>query len=446
MNLTRVAARFVRLATLGGTLVLANGVGAEEADPRGVAEAFAVRLANALQAGAIEQDRLWQSGARDASHQVLDARTASLFRWSDVAVTIERAAADGDDVVVDLVIRGTATWDGRAFGVASALWTLQLDEQSPANSVVRRETWRIRRADGVWGAVDRGVLPAVDVLSATIDAGVFPGQQSMLVECTYYLRARVEGVRVVRMLLDRRSRIYDLRVNGTPAPVVRGGELGALGLLGYTPELESSFSFPKPLAPGEEVLVKFRILAPVAHLERTGFLTTLPIQDGPFRQRAWVPILVSDEARASATKLDLSVHWPEAAFDEIAAPCAAGARADDVESSRPEETGARFRWSGDLREVDFLLRARGAAAPAALELRSREDANGAPAACFTGQSTSLRTRRALVQPLLDASTYSTRDLSSELQDLLPLDDQILDELFDDSSGDAEQGADDRSAG
>ena len=57
-----------------------------------------------------------------------------------------------------------------------------------------------------------------------------------------------------------------------------------------------------------------------------------------------------------------------------------------------------------------------------------------------------RTRAALLEPLLDVSRTSSRDLSSELQDLIPLDDDLLDELFDDSTQDAERGADDRQAG
>jgi len=443
MEITRHSASHSWLAVVASVCLVAQATYAQDSVAERVVRDFAERLGRAMSAGAIDQDHLWERGARDDVQRVLDARTATLFRWSDVSVSVERATASGNDVVADLVIRGEATWEPRAYGVASALWPLQLDERAERNVVVRRESWRLRETGGTWSAVERRGLAAVDVVSATIDAGVFSGQDAVLVECTYYVRARVDGVRVVRFLLDRRAHVYDLRVSGAVAPFVRGGELGALGLSGYTPENESSFELPKPLARGEEALVKFRILAPIVHLETDGIVTTLPVTSGPFRQRAWIPLPSTDDEASAATTIDLFVHWPLHSFRATLAPCAAGDPAPAVEGSRPEETSTRYLWTGDLREVDFLLPS-GATVPAVIDVRAGAASGSSP--CFVAQPASSRTRRALVRPLLDESTYSTRDLSSELQDLLPFDDEILDELFDESSGDAEEGADDRSAG
>jgi hypothetical protein len=59
----------------------------------------------------------------------------------------------------------------------------------------------------------------------------------------------------------------------------------------------------------------------------------------------------------------------------------------------------------------------------------------------------VRTREALIAPLLDATTYSSRDLTSEMDELLPLDSDLIDllnELLDESSEGAETSAGDRS--
>jgi hypothetical protein len=51
-----------------------------------------------------------------------------------------------------------------------------------------------------------------------------------------------------------------------------------------------------------------------------------------------------------------------------------------------------------------------------------------------------RSRRAIVEPLLLGSDYAQSDLTAELEDLLPIDLDDFDELFDESTGDADQGA------
>jgi hypothetical protein len=137
-----------------------------------------------------------------------------------------------------------------------------------------------------------------------------------------------------------------------------------------------------------------------------------------------------------------------------------------------EEVAIRFVWQGDPRFVDFALAEPNVSlaaldtllvfspeegrAPAPLSLApagvlSRVSVFGFERPDLGGdQATSaVRTRAALLRPLISASAGSTRDLTSEIQELLPLDADLMDflnDVSDDASTDAERGGDDRSAG
>jgi hypothetical protein len=417
---------------------------------------FAVRLREALLGTPNDWDALWAPGLRDSSTRMLDLRTAALFEWPEASVTVESAEkrSDGkaEDYVVDLLVRGRADWEARAYGVAKAFWALQLDESAPSNEVVRRESWRLVPTKSGWRAAERVLLSPVEIVEEKIVAGIYPGQSAMLLDCSYYLRSLAPGVRFARFLLDRRAFVYDLRIDGVQADVARGGELGSLGLEGFSPEVESSLRFPEPLAQGEEVLVKFKIRAPLVHLEGDGFVTTLGFRDGPFRERAWLPIFAPPRIASSAPTepvVELTVHWPKGEFPAAAITGRPSvARELDGERLRLEEESASST-ENTPRGVDFLLGNAGAVPAGGWRVTGStlwvDEVTTGPGLPLDPHR---RSRASLVGALLDASSsYSSQDLNSSLDELLPLDIEVLDEFRDEDTGaDAEQGADDRSAG
>ncbi|GJM45128.1 MAG: hypothetical protein DHS20C21_19700 [Gemmatimonadota bacterium] len=413
-------------------------------------DAFSVRLGRAMEAGPVAWDGLWDPNARDETQRMLDVRSQALFQWSNVQVVSEGEWDLGSDrVAQDLTVRGTATWRPNAWGVASSFWTPQWDEHFESNRVVRRERWIRKRGSGEM--VAREPLSSLSVVEAQIDLGVYPGQSAILVDATYYVRALADGVQHVRFLLDRRSHIYDLRVNGQLAPLVRGNELGSLGLEGFSPELESSFELPRPLAKGEEALVKFRLRSPIVHLQDNGQVTSLPLADGPFRERVWIPLLgsVGGDGSGNLTNVKLSVRWPHGAFESVAvAAKPLDGLVDEPNDEKLEERRILLTSRSDLRDLDFALFEEGSSL-SDLSTPVRVGMERRPGVFWferTDGPAESRTRMALVDPLLDAAQSSSRDLSSELQELIPLDADMVDELFDDSSTDAERSADDRSAG
>jgi hypothetical protein len=474
---SRPAGLAARVLAAGLVLLasLPSSTGAQTADPAAVAADFASRLGGALLEGPVQQDGLWHPDARDSTARELDLRTASMFRWSDVAVDVERASFHGRDVVAELTLQARAEWESSAWGVASALWPLQCDENRERNRVMRREAWRLTPVDGEWKATERVRLRPFEIVDLHVDARVFPGQDALLVDATFYVRSRLEGLESARFLLDRRAAIYRLTVDGEPVAVVRGGELGALGLDGFTPEVESSFAFPRPLAAGEEALIRFRIRSPLVHLESDGVVTTLPLASGAFRIRAWMPIF--DPAHAAGGEVEAvqiqrgwEVHWPTDAFVENTfSPFREVIELVPVDASFEEERGIRIAYghfSDDpSRDLDFILARPGVEIPRVDWAARMGDALPVPdlgpgwyrrgpeePRVFRwaslprpeGATTSVldphpRSRRALVEPLLDAAGYSSRDLASELADLLPVDLDLLDELFDDGERDAEAG-------
>jgi hypothetical protein len=440
-------------------------------EPGEVAADFAARLAAALEASPIAQDRLWASGVRDSARRVLDLRTASLFEWSSVSVAVEEVleaqgggAESGIAPHVDVLlrVRGTAAWAPEAYAVASAFWPLQVDEEEPRNEVVRREAWRLVPAAGTWLARERIRLGETSVGSLEVSAGVHPAQDALLVDCTYELRALADGVESCRFLLDRRAMIYHLSVDGEPARGVRGGELGALGLEGFSSESESSFRFPRPLAEGETVTVRFRLRSPLVHMRGEGFVTTLPIHDGPFRERVWYPVLFPDRlvgADAGSTREGtLTLRFPKGALlpaggaDEATRPAAGEDDAD-----RLEEEALRYETPIHYRDLDFFLVEPGVDL-AELDWSSYgfspfRLADGLPflpsiggwpqngeALAARSAPASMdphpRSRRAVVEPLLVGSGSAAQDLTSEIEQLLPIDLEQIEELFDDSSTDA----------
>lgn len=419
---------------------------------------FASRLETSLRSGPVAQDRLWRAGARDESRRLLDVRTAALFAWSDVHVEprgtrpLPPAPSGAPRLAAELFMTGTASWHAAAWGVAQAFWTLQTDERAESNRVVRREEWALERDGEKWLAVERRPLGLLEILEARLIVDVYPGQDAFLVEGSYYVRSVEDGVRAVRFLLDRRSAAYDFRVNGQLAPVVRGNELGSLGLAGLSPESESSFEFPVPLDRGEEALVSFRLRSPLVHMTGDGFVTTLPITEGPFRERLWLPVF--DPARADsmdAASISLVVRWPVGAFDriEVGGPTTVEAAIREGE----EESSIEWAWTGDVRDVDLLL-----LAPAAEAAGADLPVRGAPA--LPGRVAGIertdrrpgsvlgvgpRERPAVVDPFLRPAYHATQDFGAELEELLPLDHDLMDELFEESATDSERGADDRSA-
>ncbi len=440
-----------------------------------VAESFALRLETALAGTVSSWDDLWKEGVRDSTHRELDSRTAAMFEWSGVDARVEHARQAGDDIVVELRLTGVASWESRAWGVASALWPLQCDEDRERNRVARREAWRLTKSGEVWEAVERIRLRPFELVDLHVVARVHPGQDALLVHAEYRIRSLFDGLEAVRFLLDRRSRIYRLTVDEETVRVVRGGELGAMGLDGFTPEVESSFRFAKPLAAGQEAVVRFRLRSPMVHMEDEGIVTTLPLRPGPFQVRAWVPVF--DPAHAAGGDIEVvsmesgwEVHWPEGAFQENAfAPDRSLREASNVTSGWDEEGGVRLTYddfSDDpSRDLDFVLAAPGRAVagldwderigpplpqpvfgPIA-DPRAPEASRGFAWASrpATGSTPTLdphpRSRASLVGPLLDAAGVSTRDLAAELADLLPVDLDFLDDTSGQSDQDAEEGAD-----
>jgi hypothetical protein len=425
----------VRGAGLGGLLaLLGGGALAQDTDPA-VGE-FATRLAAALAGTAADYDRLWVPGARDSTGRRLDVRKSALFRWKQVTVEVESAKrvsrAEGTEYVVDLVVRGQAQWTPRAYGIATAFWTLMTDEEDETNDIVRRESWRLAATDAGFRAVERVLLSPVEVVWAQIEVGVYPGQDAVLVECAYYLRSRTDGVEHLRFLLDRRAEVYDLRVDGVQARVVRGNELGSFGLEGFSPEVESSLRFPAPLMAGEEALVKFKIRSPLVHLRGDGFVTTLAFREGPFQERAWYPILGPESCATEPGRADvqLAVRWPGETFDSFALAGSAVPSPDEREEDVLNEEERHRTTIAGTRAADFAL---GFAGTSLSDLAWLDPDR--------------RARRALVDPLLSAAIYSSEDLESAIEELLPLEEDLLDIfLDDDAGGDSEEGADDRTSG
>jgi hypothetical protein len=466
MNPEGAPARGGRAALAVAALVLAGGPAAAEADPaaEAVAREFASRLAAAMEAGPGAWDALWAPGARDSTRRVLDARTAALFRWSGVTVELERASAGGAPgagagwVDAVLLVRGAAAWSPRAWGVATAFWTPQVDEAAESNDVVRREAWRLVPTETGWRARERVRLGEAGVVRADVTAGVYPGQDVLLVDCAYYLRSLVDGLASCRFLLDRRAAIYRLTVDGRPAEVVRGGELGSFGLEGYSSESESSFRFPQPLAAGEEVLVRFLLRAPLVHMRGPGFVTTLPLREGPFRERVWYPVPYPDHLEGApgfsrGSEGELAVRFPRGALEPL--DPSTGARPVEAEESFLEEDVVRYDAVHHYRDFDFFLREPGADLErvdwseldfAPLRLGDAHPflptlgAAGEGAAEGSSLDPHPRSRRAIVEPLLGSSEYAQSDLTAELETLLPIDLEELEELFDDSAADADQGA------
>ncbi len=445
-----------RRAILGAALGLLAASRAAMAAPEVPnPSAFGAALEAALPAGAAAVDRLWAPDARDESRRMMDIRTSAMFLWTDVRVETEsvrelRSAPDGAArAAVVTRTHGTATWRGAAWGVAQSFWTLQTDERQESNPVVRREEWALERRGDAWLVIERRELGVLDLLDVRLTVDAYPGQDALLVEGAYYVRALADSVRFVRFLLDRRAAVYDLRVDGRLAPVVRGNELGSLGLGGFSPELESSFEFPEPLASGEEALVTFRLRSPLVHMSEPGYVTSLPLTEGAFRERLWMPVLRPARAAApDSSEIEVALRWPRGVFDRagVAAPSSWTAA-----TGSGEETGSVVAsWSGDVRDVDFALLAAGVELPGALA-RWIPGGPGVPARLqradpppASALRVGRRERAAVLAPLL-ATTEASRDLGTELQELLPLDDDLMDELFDDSATDAERGADDRAA-
>ncbi|MGQ0723418.1 MAG: hypothetical protein ACT4PE_17860 [Candidatus Eiseniibacteriota bacterium] len=438
-------------------------------EPDVVAADFAERLAAAMEASPLEQDRLWAPGMRDSARRVLDLRTASLFEWSGVRVIVEEVlnaqgggAESGIPPHVDVLlrVRGTAAWTPEAYAVASAFWPLQVDEEEPRNEVVRREAWRLVPAGGTWLARERIRLGETAVGSVEVSAGVHPAQDALLVDCTYELRALADGVESCRFLLDRRAMVYHLSVDGEPASSVRGGELGALGLEGFSSESESSFRFPRPLAEGETVRVRFRLRSPLVHMRGGGFVTTLPIHDGPFRERVWYPVLFPDRPAAAdggARDGTLTLRFPKNTLAPVGS----------VEEARPapgvgdadllEEDVLRYASPMHYRDLDFFLVEQGVDLGeldwTSYEFSPFRLAGGLPflpslggwsgdgdppgtESALASIDPHPRSRRAIVEPLLAGSGRAAEDLTSEIEQLLPLDIEQIEELFDDSSTDA----------
>lgn len=475
----RLDTPLVSLLVCAGVLLSLVSPVSTVADPNAVAAEFTARLRDALLEGALARDRLWVPGLQDSTQRLLDVRAAASFLWSGVHVRAERARegtfvpADASEggaracVDVELLVTGSVRWEPRAYGVAKALWPLQLDEEAVLNWVVRREAWRLVREGGTWLAHERALLSPVQVSEAVVVAEVHPDQDALVVDCTYTVRALADGVRVLRFLLDRRAFVYELLIDGEPAEHARGGELGALGLEGFTPEVESSLRFPTPLAKGEESVVKFRIRSPLVHMRGEGFVTSLPLRDGPFRERAWYPLIgpatVLGERPATVGKL--TVYWPVGAFAEFALsgePLDSGR--DRREGGRYEEFFASSRLAaGDSRDADFLLLEAGVSAsdvdwaeilgpsddaldrvPVLAERTIRAQLPAATAGRFAGiLDDHPRSRRHLIAPLVAASVYSTGDLQAELQDLLPIEAELIEELFDRGATDADEGAAER---
>ncbi len=476
----RSGVRLLSALLCAATALSLAAPGAAVADPDAIAAEFASRLSAALVDGALAQDRLWVPGLQDSAQRLLDVRAAASFLWSGVHVRVERAregmfvpagaseAGARECVDVELLVTGSARWEPRAYGVAKALWPLQLDEDEVLNWVVRREAWRLVRAGGEWLAYERVLLSPVEISEATVVAEVHPDQDALVVDCTYTVRSLADNVRAVRFLLDRRAFIFELEVDGEPADCARGGELGALGLEGFTPEVESSFRFPEPLTKGEESTVRFRIRSPLVHMRGEGFVTSLPLEDGPFRERAWYPLIgpATVWGGRPASVGELTVYWPVGAFAEFALsgePLDSGS--DRREGGRYEESFASSRMkTGDPRDADFLLLEPGVSAwefdwaevtaladdplgrfPVLAERKIRVRSVAATAGTFASTlDDHPRSRRRLVGALAAASVYSTGDLQAELQDLLPIEAELIDELFDRGETDADEGAAERS--
>jgi hypothetical protein len=437
---------------LAAGLVFGQGLApAQASDP---AVDFPPRLAAALISGPTAWDHLWAPGARDQTRRVLDAHVGSLFDWTNVHVTatathpLAKGEGGAPRVAVTLLLTGTASWRERAWGVAQSFWTLQCDERKEANAVVRREEWALEQRGDAWLAVERRSLGTLQLVEARIAADVYPSQDALLVEGSYHVRALADSVSAVRFFLDRRASVYDLRVNGKLTGVVRGNELGSLGLEGYAPELESSFAFATPLKAGEEALVTFRLRAPLVHMTGEGFVTSLPIKKGPFGERLWLPILAPTGTEGSeGTHVEATWRWPADEFATLGIAGPPGAFAAPI-TAGDEEASVSASWTGDVRDADFVLLAPNVD-PAKLSLPMRWNAQ-APAGRSRGArryaaaSRSCVEARGLLAPLLAESYASSRDRLGA-SGLLPLDDQVLNEMSDDSATNAEHGAEDRQA-
>ncbi|MAF27189.1 MAG: hypothetical protein QF819_09100 [Gemmatimonadota bacterium] len=391
---------------------------------------FAHRLEEALASGAAAEDALWAPGTRSDARRELGYRAASLFRWDGVLVRSVREGREGTNRVVEVAASGTARWEDRGYGVAQALWPLQLDERARTNRVTRRMAWVLREENGVWRAVAQEELSLLAVEEARIHASVHPAQGVLLVDSELFVRALVP-VETVRFLLDRPAEIYDLTVDGELAEVARGAERGGLGLLGYSPPMDGSFRLPRPLAVGETVRVRIRTREPLGAFSGEGTVTTLPVSHGPFATRVWIPLFGPVSRLApEATRVELTVTWPRGAFASCAFPARHEETIRAVAEDLFEEDGRVVRWTGDLRNADFLLRESGLEVPVTL-------GKGAAASVHP------RSREALASPLLPGSSWTSTDLNAELAELLPMDRDLMEERSEEFSGDADQGGGDR---
>jgi hypothetical protein len=186
-------------------------------------------------------------------------------------------------------------------------------------------------------------------------------------------------------------------------------------------------------------------------MTRDGVVTTLPLEeDSAFRERIWMPVPDPPGAgRGEGTTFELSLRWEGGAFEAVALSVPEGTSVSRDSYDVLEEEGVWARWwGGQIADVDFSLGDSTAVARGPLPGET-----GPPLAPGIGRIARERPEgarswrdRDLVFPPMYGATQVSRDLTSELQDLLPLDDDLLDEVFDDSSADAERGADDRSGG
>jgi len=451
LNRVPLVLAVVPVALLG--LALAGPASAQSAPaaPPAPAADFAARLAAALEEGPAALNHLFVESARDETERLLDVRSWALFSWSEVAVQVESATERDGGWDAVFVVRGLAAWTPQAWGVAAALWTLQTDERHEVNRIVRREEWRLVPDGAGWRARSRHLLSPVEIVDARIEAGVYPGHDALLLDVSWYVRALADSVRHVRFLLDRRAHIYDLRVDGRLARLVRGSELGSLGLEGWSPEVESSLELPVALHEGEQATLRFRIRAPLVHMTRDGVVTTLPLdEESAFRERIWMPVPdPPGTGCGEGTTFELSLRWEIGKCDAVALSVPEGTSVSPEEHDLVEEEGVGTRWWGGLlADLDFSLGDSSAAARGPLPGQV-----GEPIAPGIGRIERERPSdapswrdRSLVFPPMYGATQVSRDLTSELQDLLPLDFDLLDEVFDDSAGDAERGADDRGGG
>jgi hypothetical protein len=146
------------------------------------------------------------------------------------------------------------------------------------------------------------------------------------------------------------------------------------------------------------------------------------------------------------------VRWPRGAFDSFALSGEPVLSRDVREEDLWNEEDRHRATLDDPRAADFALGTKGTDLAAIVWLTPAPRISGSiiePAAAGSGASLDphRRSRAALVDPLLSASIYSSEDLETALEELLPMEQDLLDIFRDaDSEGDAEQSSDDRTSG